>query len=124
MEFFSEKNLNKQSMGNGLGEIKYTQVDITESFDDNLRHKLNEWIKTIPLNLTTSDPELRGLPSKDASAKEVYKIASSLSKLREGFPFQDDGVYCPICNIANIDINNLHTPCPKCGRNLLRFGWT
>ena len=64
-----------------------------------------------------------GLPSVHASEEEVYEVASKLSLFRESIPIPNDGVYCPICHIANIDLAKLRTPCPKCGRALLKFGW-
>jgi hypothetical protein len=41
--------------------------------------------------------------------------------LRELIP--SAGVYCPVCHIANVDLGRLRTPCPQCGRPLLKFGW-
>ena len=98
-----------------------TQLDITERFGDNLRLKREDWIQTIPLNTMT--PNEPGLPPLDASEETVYEFASRLSQVRESIPIPNDGVYCPICHIANIDISKLRTPCPKCGRALLKFGW-
>ncbi len=105
-------------------EIMYSQLDITERFDDHERLGKDEWIATTPLNATTKNPESRGLPSPNADPEEVYRIGSKLSELRESIPIRDDGVYCPICHIANIDLERLRTPCPTCGRELLKFGWT
>lgn len=105
-------------------EIMYSQLDITEQFDDNQRLGKDEWITTTPLNATMKNPESSGLPSPDAGPEEVYRVASKLSELRESIPIPDDGVYCPICHIANIDLEKLRTPCPTCGRELLKFGWT
>lgn len=104
--------------------ISFSQVDTTDRFDDNLRLGKDEWISTRPLNATISNPEASGLPSPLADAEEVYRVAARLSALRESIPLPDDGVYCPICHIANVDLEKLHTPCPKCGRDLLKFGWT
>jgi hypothetical protein len=56
-------------------------------------------------------------------ADEIYRVASRLSALRESIPIPNDGVYCPVCHIANIDLGRLRTPCPQCGRALLKFGW-
>ena len=78
---------------------------------------------TVPLNATTVNPEMVGLPPAGAGADEVYRVASKLSELRELFPIRNDGVYCPVCHIANVDLGRLHTPCPQCGRGLLKFGW-
>lgn len=103
--------------------ISYSQVDITEAFGDNERLGPDEWISTVPLNATTKNPESMGLPPSGASADEVYRVASKLSALRELVPIPNDGVYCPVCHIANVDLGRLHKPCPKCGRELLKFGW-
>ena len=104
--------------------IAFSQVDITERFDDNRRLGKDEWISTTALNETIRNPESAGLPSPGADSEEVYRVASKLSALRESIPVPDDGVYCPICHIANVDLGKLRTPCPKCGRELLKFGWT
>ncbi|MDP6635747.1 MAG: hypothetical protein QGG42_12670 [Phycisphaerae bacterium] len=104
-------------------DILYSQLDITENFGDNLKLKADDWIKTSPLNATMENPESMGLPSLHADENKVYDVAVGLSKLREKISIPSDGVYCPICHIANIDINKLHTPCPKCKRKLLKFGW-
>jgi len=60
------------------GEISYSQLDITESFGDNLRLKPEDWIETIPLNKMT--PNGRDLPPVDASEETVYEFASRLSR--------------------------------------------
>jgi hypothetical protein len=104
------------------GQISYSQLDITENFNDNIRLKPEDWISTIPLNKTVPDAQAVGLPLVGASAEEVYKIASKLSRFREAAPIPNDGVYCPICHIANTELGKLRTPCPKCGRALLKFG--
>jgi hypothetical protein len=103
--------------------MSYSQVDITEAFGDNERLGADEWITTVPLNGTTPDPESMGLPAAGAEAAEVYPVASKLSDLRESIAIPNDGVYCPVCHIANVDLNRLREPCPKCGRPLLKFGW-
>jgi hypothetical protein len=105
-------------------DILYSQVDITDQFDDNLRLSKDEWITTMPLNARGPNLEAFGLPSPDADSDTIYLIASKMSSLRESIPIPGDGVYCPICHIANIDLEKLRTPCPKCGRELLKFGWT
>lgn len=105
-------------------QLSYSQVDTTESFNDNLHLQPDEWIETIPLNKMERNPESMGLPPVNANAEEVYSIASKLSRIRESFPVPDDGVYCPICHIANTNLLKLRTPCPKCGRDLLKFGWS
>jgi hypothetical protein len=104
--------------------ISFSQLDITERFDDHLTLGPDEWISTTPLNVRVPNPESSGLPSLDADSDEVYRIASEMSDLRESVPIPDDGVYCPICHIANVDLAKLRSPCPKCGRELLKFGWT
>jgi hypothetical protein len=104
--------------------ISFSQVDITDRFDDNRRLGKDDWIATRPLNATIGNPESAGLPSPGAVAEEVYRVASKLSAIRESIPIPDDGVYCPICHIANVDLGKLRTPCPKCGRELLKFGWS
>jgi hypothetical protein len=64
-----------------------------------------------------------GLPPPGADADEVYRVADRLSALRESVPIPNDGVYCPVCHIANGDLQRLRMPCPQCGRPLLKFGW-
>jgi hypothetical protein len=103
------------------GEISYSQLDITERFDDHLCLKPEDWISTTPLNKSVRNG--KGLPPADASAGEVYKAAERLSQFRESLSIPNDGVYCPVCHIANTQLAKLRTPCPKCGRALLKFGW-
>lgn len=103
------------------GEISYSQLDITERFDDNLRLKPEDWIATVPLN--TSSPNAKELPPLNATADEIYLAGARLSQLRESIPVPNDGVYCPVCHIANTQLAKLRTPCPKCSRPLLKFGW-
>ena len=64
-----------------------------------------------------------GLPPVGACDDAVYRVAERLSRIRESVPIPNDGVYCPICHIANVTPARLRTPCPKCGRELLKFGW-
>src|SRR5205809_2801360 len=90
----------KQSMP--PGEISYSQLDITEKFDDNLHLKPEDWILTVPLN--KSVPNGKGLPPVDARGDEVYKAAERLSQLRESISIPSDGVYCPVCHIANTQL--------------------
>ncbi len=104
--------------------ISFSQLDITERLGDNERLSADEWISTTPLNATSDATEASGLPPRHADSEEVYRIASTLSELRESIPIDGDGVYCPVCHIANIDLGKLRTPCPQCGRELLKFGWT
>jgi hypothetical protein len=103
------------------GEISYSQLDITERYDDHLHLKPDDWIQTVPLN--KSVPNGKGLPPITASPDEVYKAAERLSKFRESISIPSDGVYCPVCHVANIQLAKLRTPCPKCRRALLKFGW-
>jgi hypothetical protein len=105
------------------GPISYSQLDITEGFGDNLSLAADDWISTSPLNSSVPDPQSVGLPPVGASDDEVYRIAERLSRIRESVPIPNDGVYCPICHIANVQLKRLRTPCPKCGRELLKFGW-
>lgn len=106
--------------------IGFSQLDITDRFDDIERLGPTDWIATEPINLRIPNPEAAGLPSPSADPEVVYGIASKMSELREMFPASTcaDGVYCPVCHVANIDIKRLREPCPKCGRALLKFGWT
>ncbi len=106
----------------------YTQVDTTERFGDDEGLDPNDWIDTIPLNQmlqkSVPDPTQWGLPALGASDDEAYAIASRLSVFRESAHLPNEGVYCPICHIANTQIARLHTSCPRCERPLLQFGWT
>src|SRR6266508_3682828 len=81
------------------GELSYSQLDITERFDDHLRLEPDDWIQTVPLN--KSVPDGKGLPPVGASADEIYKAAEKLSQLRETISIPNDGVYCPACHTAN-----------------------
>lgn len=103
--------------------ISFSQVDITERFGDNERLGPDDWIATTPLNATTDDPVSVGLPPIGADADEVYRVADRLSAIRESVSLPDDGVYCPVCHIANEDLGRLRKPCPQCSRPLLQFGW-
>ncbi len=104
-------------------ETSYSQLDITESFDDNLGLTPGDWIPTVPLNKTTPNGQAMALPSAHASEEEVYEVASKLWQFRESIPIPNNDVYCPICHIVNVELAKLRTPCPKCGRALLKFGW-
>lgn len=119
---FSKKPSSKSTM-RPPEQISFSQVDTTERFGDNIGLQPDEWIPTIPLNSVTREPESMGLPSVKAADDEVFEIASRLSRIRESIPIRDDGVYCAICHIACIDLGKLRTPCPQCGRELLKFGW-
>ena len=101
----------------------FSQVDTTERFGDDLSLDANDWIETVALNTLVSDGESMGLPAIDASEEDVYSIAAQLSSIRESIETSNDGVYCPTCHIANVNLSLLRTPCPKCGKELLKFGW-
>ncbi len=103
--------------------MMYSQVDITEAFGDDQRLGPEDWITTVPLNATTADPESMGLSPVGTDADEIHRVASRLSELRESIPIPSDGVYCPVCHIANVNHGRLRTPCPQWGRPLLTFGW-
>ena len=104
-------------------QIAFSQVDITERFGDNGRLGVEDWIATVALNTRVPEPTTVGLPPQGAADNVTYHIAAGLSRARDLANDAADGVYCPICHIANVDLKRLHTPCPKCGRDLLRFGW-
>lgn len=103
------------------GEILFSQLDITERFGDDQQLKPDDWIPTVPLN--KSLPDRKDLPPPTASAEEIYQAAVKMSQMRESIPIPSDGVYCPVCHIANTQLAKLRTPCPRCGRPLLKFGW-
>lgn len=105
------------------GDICFTQLDITEAFGDNERLGPEDWISTTPLNQMNPDGEGSGLPRIGANDAEIYAVAVELSGIRESIAISGDGVYCPICHIANTQLARLHTPCPTCERPLLKFGW-
>ena len=104
--------------------VSYTQVDVTEHFEQHLALSMNEWITTIAINKLIGHNNNGNLPDIDANDHEIYRIALSLSEIREKFKIHGDGVYCPVCHIANINIANLGEECPKCSRPLLAFGWS
>ena len=104
-------------------QISFSQVDVTERFGDNQSLGADDWINTAPLNAGIPNPEAQGLPRVGASDNETYAAAERLSKFRESIPLPDDGVYCPVCHIANVTLGRLRTPCPRCNRPLLKFGW-
>jgi len=123
---------NDTSKSSGLGTggtrsprrvIWFSQVDATERFGDDKRLGPDDWIETTPVNAGMPDPESSGLPPIGAPDEVVYRVADGLSKMREKFNLPRDGVYCPVCHIANVSPARLRTPCPKCGRPLLKFGW-
>lgn len=104
--------------------LNYTQVDSTEYFDQNLSLTPDEWVPTMPMNKMLGHDNNGNLPALDAGDHEIYRVALSLSEIRERFRVPDDGVYCPVCHIANVDITHLGKECPKCSRPLLAFGWS
>ena len=106
-----------------MESISCSQVDFTERFGDDQCLGPDDWIETVPLNTVMNNPDSMGLPPVDSSDDGKYRIASKMSAVREMFSIPNSGVYCPICHIANIDLGKLRTPCPKCGRDLLKFGW-
>ena len=111
-----------------LRELTFTQTDVTKSSGHDPSPGSNDWIETMPINAVVPKAP-PGLPPLDATADQIYDIADRGSRLREslrrsGRVSGDDGVYCPICHIANIQLNLLRTPCPRCGRELLLFDWT
>jgi hypothetical protein len=103
--------------------IRFTQVDVTERFGDNSTFTVDDWIETVPINTLVPDAEAGGLPGTGATEEEVYSAASRMSQIRESIDLPNDGVYCPLCHIANVDLSRLRTPCPKCGKPLLQFDW-
>jgi len=104
---------------------KFSQLDITERFDDHANLKSEDWVITSPLIFTIDPVEgtKMGLVSPEAPADEIYQRAVNMSRIRNSMDNKEDGVYCPICHKANVDLKKLNTPCPTCGRSLLRFGW-
>lgn len=104
-------------------QLSYSQLDISENFGDHERLKPDDWISTTPLSKMTPNGRSSGLPSADDSDDMVYAVAAKMSQIRESIPIANDGVYCPVCHIANTQLTKLRTPCPKCGRALLKFGW-
>lgn len=110
--------------------LSFSQTDVPKSAGENLSLGPNDWIETMPINALV--PEAQGLPPLDATEDEVYRVAERLSRLRESLrisgklpdKLSGDGVYCPTCHIANSQLSILRKPCPRCGRELLQFGWT
>lgn len=103
--------------------ISFSQADITERFGDDQFLSSDVWIETTPINTGIPNPQVQGLPPVDATDDEVYRAAERLSGFRETIAIPNDGVYCPVCHIANVTLALLRTPCPKCRRPLLKFGW-
>ena len=96
---------------------------VDQSHSDSEGLDAGEWFELTPLNEMMDNPESMGLPAPGSSEDDIYRIASDLSSIRESFPIPEDGygVYCPVCGIGNKDLQKLRTPCPTCGRKLLRF---
>lgn len=46
------------------------------------------------------------LPPKAAGSDEVHRIASGLSEIRESIGISSDGVNCPVCHVASIDLES------------------
>ena len=104
-------------------EFLFTVVDIVETVSEGSGFGKDDWVATTPIIKVLGVDHKKGLPSSDVPDGEIYAIAVGLSEIREEFQIATDGVYCPICHIANIDRQRLRTPCPKCGRELLLFDW-
>ena len=110
-------------------DLSFLQTDVTKSSEDNRSPGPNDWIETTPINASVPEAQRpRGLPPLDATEDQIYQIADRGSRLRESLRRSDqlssDGVYCPICHIANTQLSLLRKPCPRCGRELLLFDWT
>jgi hypothetical protein len=104
--------------------LSFSQLGVTETLGSKFRPTENGWVHTSALDEMTPDPQAHGLPPRGASDEAVYAYFDQFSRLRDIFATETDGVYCPICQIANYSIAKLRTPCPKCNRPLLRFDWT
>jgi len=110
-------------------ELWFAQTDVTKSSGNNPSLGPSDWIETTPINASVPEERRpRGLPPLDATEDQIYQIADRGSRLRESMRRTDqlsgDGVYCPICHIANTQLSLLRKPCPRCGRELLLFDWT
>lgn len=105
-------------------EIGFTQLDITETIGAPPGLGADDWIETTPINAQPGAEGMRGLPPLTAGEDEVHAAAVKLSAIREEVGVEGDGVYCPVCHIANVDYSWLREPCPRCRRPLLAFGWT
>ncbi len=103
--------------------VSYTQTDYMPLLSGSDGLSPDQWVSVHPCNEDDALPESKGLPSLTASDGEVYGVASKLSQIRSSFGVPIDGVYCPVCHIANIQKEKLGEPCPQCGRGLLCFGW-
>jgi hypothetical protein len=114
------RNHSQPAVSSLTGKVSLSQLDVPERFGADQGLGPEEWVSTVPLNAATPYPEARGLPPLGTSAEETYQAAQHL---RDSPADASDGVYCPVCHIANTQLRKLHRPCPKCGRALLRFGW-
>ena len=123
MRFWPFKKKEKVEMID-ISTLNYSQVDFTEYFDQNLTLSPDVWVPTVPMNEMLGHDNNGNLPALGSSDHEIYRVALGLSEIREQFQVPDDGVYCPVCHIANVDIAKLGKECPKCARPLLAFGWT
>src|SRR5947208_2182082 len=68
--------------------MSYSQLDITENFDDNLGLTPDEWIPTLPLNKTTRSGWAMGLPPARASEEEIYRLPQSCRRSESQYRFQ------------------------------------
>ena len=57
---FKEKSKNTDQLPPGA--ISFSQLDLAETFGDNLRLTEEAWVQTSPLNERVPDPESQGLP--------------------------------------------------------------
>jgi hypothetical protein len=65
-------------------EIRFTQLDITETFGDNLRLTEDDWVETSPLNERVPDPASKGLPPRGADdATTVCHSRANVTDPRE-----------------------------------------
>ena len=111
-------------------QLSFSQTDVPKNVGDTLSLGPDDWVETMPINALVQDA--RGLPPADATEDQVYELAERLSGIREALrlsgklsdKLSGDGVYCPTCHIANTQLSILRKPCPRCGRELLQFGWT
>jgi len=101
----------------------YGQLDVIEPERD-VKMTSSDWVQTVPIIVNDDYRETLGYAHKDDSPEEVYERAMMLSMVRNQHIKDDsDGVYCPLCHIANIELSKQGDPCPQCERPLLRFGW-
>jgi len=122
MGFWSFKKKAKVQMMD-TADLSFSQVDIIDGLDDGISLSSSDWIETTPINQLIGHDNRGNLPAIDSSDHETYRVALGLSEIRTSFNISGDGVYCPVCHIANIGIEKLGKECPKCERPLLAFGW-